>query len=146
MSRRPVGYWNFIAYIAYDDCSTENRIWGAAPYGAPTGPRKDHDRGEIEVRRDEPLPGIANGVAAVNEAFRNRPHLADEAQGFIRMDVISTKGCPEEIRLITFWTDEESYRAWHRSHVYHESHAGIPKGLKLVPGSVAIEFFEYITS
>ena len=90
---------------------------------------------------------IANGMAAaVHEAFRNRPHLADEAPGFIRMDVISTKGCPEEIRLITFWTDEESYRVWHRSHVYHESHAGIPKGLKLVPGSVAIEFFEHITS
>ncbi len=90
---------------------------------------------------------IANGMAAaVHEAFRNRPHLADEAPGFIRMDVISTKECPEEIRLITFWTDEESYRVWHRSHAYHESHAGIPKGLKLVPGSVAIEFFEHITS
>ena len=90
---------------------------------------------------------IANDMAtAVHEAFRNRPHLADEAPGFVRMDVISTKGCPEEIRLITFWTDEESYRAWHRGHVYHESHAGIPKGLKLVPGSVAIEFFEHITS
>ena len=90
---------------------------------------------------------IANGMAAaVHEAFRNRPHLADEAPGFIRMDVISTKDSPEEIRLITFWTDEDSYRAWHHSHVYHESHAGIPKGLKLVPGSVAIEFFEHITS
>ena len=52
---------------------------------------------------------IANGMAeAVHDAFRNRPHLADEVPGFIRMDVISTKGCPEEIRLITFWADEES--------------------------------------
>jgi len=89
---------------------------------------------------------IANGMAAtVHEAFRNRPHLADEAPGFIRMDVINTWGCPEEIRLITFWTDEESYRNWHRGHAYHESHAGIPEGLKLVPGSVAIEYYEHIT-
>ena len=50
---------------------------------------------------------IANGiVAAVHEAFRNQPHLADQAPGFVRMDVISTKGCPEEIRLITFWTKD----------------------------------------
>jgi heme-degrading monooxygenase HmoA len=76
---------------------------------------------------------IKNGMAsAVHEAFRDRPHLADEALGFIR--------------LITFWTDEESYRAWHHSHAYQESHAGIPKGLKLVRGSVAIEFFDHITS
>jgi heme oxygenase (mycobilin-producing) len=90
---------------------------------------------------------IKNGMAsAVHEAFRDRPHLADEALGFIRMDVISAIGCPEDIRLITFWTDEESYRAWHHSHAYQESHAGIPKGLKLVRGSVAIEFFDHITS
>ena len=38
---------------------------------------------------------IANGMTpAVHEAFRNRPHLADEAPGFIRMDVMSPKGCP----------------------------------------------------
>ena len=90
---------------------------------------------------------IANGMAAaVCEAFRNRPHLADDAPGFIRMDVMSGKACPEEIRLITYWTDEESYRAWHHSHLYHDSHAGIPKGLKLVPGSVSIELFDHITS
>ena len=90
---------------------------------------------------------IANGMAAaVHEAFRNRPRLADEAPDFIRIDVFSTKGCPEEIRLINFWTDEESYRASHHSHVYHDSHAGIPKGLKLVLGSIAIEFFDHITS
>jgi heme-degrading monooxygenase HmoA len=84
---------------------------------------------------------IANGMAAaVQEAFRNRPHLVDEAPGFIRMDVISARECPGDIRLITFWVDEASYRVWHDSHAYHESHAGIPKGLKLVPGSVAIEF------
>jgi heme-degrading monooxygenase HmoA len=90
---------------------------------------------------------IANGMAAaVHEAFRNRPHLADQAPGFVRMDVVSGKDCPEEFRLITYWTNEESYRTWHDSHLYRESHAAVPKGLKLVPGSVAIEFFDHITS
>ena len=42
----------------------------------------------------------------------------------------------------TNWTDEPSYRAWHRSHEYHTSHGGIPKGLKLVAKSAQIRLFE----
>jgi hypothetical protein len=30
----------------------------------------------------------------------------------------------------------------HRSHDYHQSHSGIPKGLKLAPKSTEIRFFE----
>lgn len=104
---------------------------------------------------ETPLPGcavvsrfvIANGMAAeVREAFRNRPHLVDAAPGYLRMDVISPVDQPEEIWLITYWTDEESYRVWHHSHLYHESHKGIPGGLKLVPGSTEVRRFEYISS
>lgn len=90
---------------------------------------------------------IANGMTeSVREAFRCRPHLVDHAPGFVRMDVISPNERREEIWLITYWTDEESYRVWHRSHEYHSSHKAIPKGLKLMPGSVRIEFFEHIAS
>jgi hypothetical protein len=35
---------------------------------------------------------------------------------------------------------------WHRSHEYHESHRGIPKGLKLVPHSAAVRYFEHVSS
>ena len=49
---------------------------------------------------------------------------------------------PKEIWLVTHWRDEQSYRTWHRSHEYHESHKGIPKGLKLVPGSANVRLFE----
>ena len=88
---------------------------------------------------------VANGMAAaIHEAFRQRPHLAEQAPGFLRMDVISPRDRPEDIWLQTYWTDAESYRHWHRSHQYHESNRSIPKGLKLVPGSVSIEFFDHM--
>ncbi|MDQ3212801.1 MAG: antibiotic biosynthesis monooxygenase [Acidobacteriota bacterium] len=90
---------------------------------------------------------IANGMSAsVKEAFRNRPHLVDAAEGYVRMDVLSPTDRPEEIWLITFWTDETSFRAWHHSHLYHASHSGIPKGLKLVPGETGIRSFEHVAS
>lgn len=90
---------------------------------------------------------IANGMAdAVRQAFRDRPRQVDGAPGFVRLDVLSPRDCPEEIRLLTFWADEASFRAWYRGHAYHQAHAGIPDGLKLVPGSVEVEYFEHVGS
>lgn len=90
---------------------------------------------------------IANGmVAEVREAFRARPHLVDGAPGYRRMEVISPVERPEEIWLLTFWDDEGSYRAWHRSHAYHASHEGIPRGLKLASRSTEILYFEHVGS
>jgi heme oxygenase (mycobilin-producing) len=82
----------------------------------------------------------------VREAFLKRPHLVDEAPGFVRMEVLSPQENAHEIWLMTFWTNEESFREWHHSHLYRESHKGIPKGLKLVPKSVELRFFEHICS
>ncbi len=90
---------------------------------------------------------IANGmIEEVRSAFRNRPHLVDGAPGFLRMDVISPVEAPAEIWLITHWTDEASYRSWHRSHVYRESHGGIPKGLKLRPQGTELRYFDHVCS
>jgi len=83
-------------------------------------------------------------TTSVKQAFANRPHLVDHAPGFVRMDVISPHDTPEEIWLLTYWTDETSYRTWHRGHSYRDSHQGIPKGLKLVPGTTAIRMFEHV--
>lgn len=110
----------------------------------------------------EPAPVVRNGPAAfavvsrftvangttgqVKRAFASRPHLVDSASGFLRMDVISPVDCPDEIWLLTYWADEESYRRWHRGHAYHESHKGIPRGLKLVPRSAEVRLFEYVAS
>lgn len=82
----------------------------------------------------------------VKSAFRARPHLVDDAKGFRKMDVMCPQDCPEEIWLITHWDSEEDFRTWHHSHMYKESHQGIPKGLKLVPKSAEMRFFEHICS
>jgi heme oxygenase (mycobilin-producing) len=84
--------------------------------------------------------------AAVKQAFLLRPHLVDHAPGFVRMDVLSPDDAPNEIWLMTYWDDVVSYRTWHKSHAYHESHAGIPKGLKLVPGSATLRIFNLVAS
>lgn len=86
---------------------------------------------------------IANDkVDEVRIAFRARPHLVDHAPGFQSMEVMCPVSNQAEIWLVTRWLDEQSYRNWHRGHEYHESHKGIPKGLKLVPGSAEVLLFE----
>ena len=88
---------------------------------------------------------VANGMEdAVKDAFRSRPHLVEDAPGFLRLEVLSPLDELREIWLLTYWADEESYRTWHRGHTYHDSHKGIPKGLKLVPKSAILRFFEHV--
>jgi heme-degrading monooxygenase HmoA len=88
---------------------------------------------------------VGNGMTAeVKAAFKARPHLVDDADGFVRMDVVSPLDAPDELWLFTYWRDEPSYRTWHRSHMYHESHKGIPKGLKLAPHSTSLRYFEHV--
>jgi heme-degrading monooxygenase HmoA len=88
---------------------------------------------------------VANGMEeSVRRAFADRPHLVDRAEGFIRMNVLRPVECPAEFWLLTYWASEADYKRWHRSHSYHDSHAGIPAGLKLVPDTTQIHFLEQI--
>ena len=90
---------------------------------------------------------VANGMTGqVKAAFVDRPHLVESAAGFIRLDVISPLDHPDQIWLITYWADEDSYKTWHRSELHRESHKWIPKGLKLVPRSTQVRFFEHVSS
>ena len=90
---------------------------------------------------------IANNMTAeVKDAFIKRPHLVEDAPGFVRLEVISPLDNRDEIWLLTYWHDEDSFKLWHHSHLYHDSHKGIPRGLKLVPQSVRLRFFEHIAS
>ena len=55
---------------------------------------------------------VANDkIAEVKEAFRHRPHLVDEQPGFVRMEVFSPLDRPEEIWLVTYWTDARELQA-----------------------------------
>lgn len=90
---------------------------------------------------------VANGMTAeVKKAFLERPHLVDDAPGFLRMEVISPLDAPDEIWLLTYWRDKESFQVWHGSHLHQESHKGIPKGLKLDPRTTQIRYFEHVCS
>ncbi|WP_266205849.1 antibiotic biosynthesis monooxygenase family protein [Pontibacter kalidii] len=87
---------------------------------------------------------IANDMAPeVREAFINRPHLVDNAPGFIKLNVMVPQDNPNEIWLLTYWDAEESYLVWYKNHM-KESHAGIPQGVKLVPGKTKVRFFELV--
>jgi heme-degrading monooxygenase HmoA len=86
---------------------------------------------------------IANDMSEdVRLAFRNRPHLVDGADGFLGMEVMSPVDSPAEVWLVTRWRDEQAYRERHKGHLYHDSHKGIPKGLKLVRGSASVKLFD----
>lgn len=90
---------------------------------------------------------VANGMTSeVKNAFIERPHRVDDVSGFLRMEVISPLDAPDEIWLLTYWRDEESFRVWHGSHLHQESHKGIPKGLKLDPRATRIRYFEHVCS
>jgi len=90
---------------------------------------------------------VANEMTpAVKQAFRDRPHAVESALGFMRLDVLSPEEHPKEIWLITYWSTRQSFEEWHSSHHYRQSHQGIPKGLKLVPKSTSLTFFEHVAS
>jgi heme-degrading monooxygenase HmoA len=90
---------------------------------------------------------VANGMEdEVRRAFVERPHLVDTVPGFIRMDVLNPSGDPAEFWLLTYWTDEASFSAWHGSDEHRESHAGIPRGLKLDAAFTQVRTFAHIAS
>ena len=82
----------------------------------------------------------------VKSAFLARPHFVDVAPGFVRLDVISPLENCKEIWLLTYWSEHDAFTAWHKSHLYHDSHAGIPKGLKLNAAGTKLTFFNHVGS
>ncbi|HEX7708151.1 MAG TPA: antibiotic biosynthesis monooxygenase [Thermoanaerobaculia bacterium] len=90
---------------------------------------------------------VANGISSeVRDAFLARPHLVDDASGFLGMEVLSPTSDPDEFWLLTRWGDETSYRTWHSGHAYRESHKGMPSGLKLDPSRTRIMTFTSFAS
>ena len=88
---------------------------------------------------------VANGMSEeVRAAFAARPHLVDDAPGFVRMEVFRPVDDHDEFWLLTWWRDEASFREWHHGHLYRDSHKGIPRGLKLDPAATQLRFFEKI--
>jgi heme-degrading monooxygenase HmoA len=84
----------------------------------------------------------SDNIDDVRAAFKDRPHLVEQAPGFLGLEVMSPKDAPAEIWLVTRWRDEQAFREWHHGHDFHASHKGIPKGLKLVRGSASVRLFD----
>jgi len=75
---------------------------------------------------------VANGLeGSVAQAFLDRPHLVEGAEGFLGLEVFTAANDASIFYLHTRWTSESAFRTWHSSHAHHASHVGIPKGLKL---------------
>ncbi len=90
---------------------------------------------------------VANDLADdVGHAFVDRPHEVDSAAGFVRMEVLRGGEEDKEFVLLTWWESPADYRTWHRSHDYKASHAGIPKGLRLVKGQTRISEYRQIAT
>ncbi len=81
---------------------------------------------------------------SVKQAYMARPHLVDNAPGFVRLDVISPVDGPDEIWLLTYWAAESDFTAWFRTHHFKESHSNVPTGLKLVSDKSSIQYFNHI--
>jgi signal transduction histidine kinase/heme-degrading monooxygenase HmoA len=88
---------------------------------------------------------VVNGMEEqVAEAFLNRPHLVEEAAGFLGMEVFRDRRDSKAFYLATRWSDERCFREWHRSEAHHRSHLGIPGGLKLDPSFTEVRELERI--
>jgi diguanylate cyclase (GGDEF)-like protein len=75
---------------------------------------------------------VRNGLETeVRKAFLERPRLVQKADGFCGIEVLSDAKDPTVFYLVTRWTSEAAFRAWHCSDAHHQSHAMMPKGLKL---------------
>ena len=59
---------------------------------------------------------VRNGLEEeVRKAFLNRPRFVEKAAGFCGLEVLTDAADPSLFLLLTRWTDEASFRAWHRS-------------------------------
>jgi signal transduction histidine kinase/heme-degrading monooxygenase HmoA len=77
---------------------------------------------------------VANSMEAdVARAFRERPREVESTPGFLWLEVLVDRSDAAVFYLVTRWTDLESYERWHSSPAHRDSHALIPKGLKLDP-------------
>ncbi len=79
---------------------------------------------------------VRNGMEGdVRVAFENRPRSVDSVAGFLGLEVFQTGAT---FVLLTRWTDEATFRAWHASPSHATSHAFIPAGLKLDPSQTLL--------
>ena len=63
-------------------------------------------------------------------AFRSRAHLADEADGFIDLQVWQSDRDPGDILMVSRWRDRDAFKAYMKSAEHRVSHERIDPELK----------------
>ena len=82
---------------------------------------------------------VANAMEPdVARAFRERPRAVEDVPGFLWLEVFVDRADPAVFYLLTRWADLESFERWHTSPAHRDSHALIPKGLKLDPSWTSV--------
>jgi diguanylate cyclase (GGDEF)-like protein len=75
---------------------------------------------------------VRNGFEdQVRAAVLARPRLVENEHGFRGLEVLTDAADGSLFLLITRWTTEAAFRAWHTSEAHHHSNGFIPQGLKL---------------
>jgi heme-degrading monooxygenase HmoA len=83
----------------------------------------------------------ASESGALVEAFRRRAHLVDAAPGFIDLEVWRSDRDPEEVLMVSRWTDRASFTAYMRSDEHEVSHARIDPALQ---AAIKLERLEHL--
>jgi heme-degrading monooxygenase HmoA len=83
----------------------------------------------------------ASESGALVEAFRARAHLVDDARGFVDLEVWRSDRDPEEILMVSRWTDRAAFTAYMRSEEHKVSHARIDPALQ---AAIRLERLEHL--
>ncbi len=81
----------------------------------------------ISLSRLEIPPDRAPELVA---AFQNRMHGADQADGFVDLQVWQADHDPGEIVMVSRWLDRDSFKSYMKSAVHRASHDRIAHDLK----------------
>jgi heme-degrading monooxygenase HmoA len=75
------------------------------------------------------------------EAFRSRVHLVDAADGFVDLEVWRSDKEPDELIMVSRWTDRMSFTRYMKSDAHRISHERIPKELQR---AITLEQLEHL--
>jgi heme-degrading monooxygenase HmoA len=83
----------------------------------------------------------AERVDELVEAFRNRAHLVDDADGFVELEVWRSDRDGEEVIMVSRWRDRDCFRNYMRSPAHAVSHGRIPPELD---AAIELERLEHL--
>jgi heme-degrading monooxygenase HmoA len=80
-------------------------------------------------------------VQELVEAFRDRAHLVDDAEGFVDLEVWRSDRDPGEVIMVSRWRDRDCFRNYMRSPAHAVSHWRIPAELE---AAIELERLEHL--